>query len=82
MIKPPQPFQVELNGVKMTVQELDIPKFAAFRVVFSSSRLPIVVARSRDADKNVFWTSIPECRQKEAEGLGKLIEKYLKKRNA
>jgi hypothetical protein len=28
-------------------------------------------------DAPFFWTSIPEGRQKEAEGVGKLIEEYL-----
>lgn len=70
-------FELNLNSVSMQVQQLDIPGFKAFRVVFSSPRQPIVVARSWDADKQVFWTSIPEGRQKEAEGVGQLIEAYL-----
>lgn len=72
-----KPFKLELNGVVMDITELSIPKYKAFRVVFSSARQPIVVVRTKDADKNVFWTSIPEGRQKEAEGVGKLIEEYI-----
>lgn len=74
-----KPFKLELNGVVMEITELRIPKYTAFRVVFSSARQPIVVARTKDADKNIFWTSIPEGRQKEAEGVGRLIEEYINK---
>ena len=80
MIKPRETFELKLNGVAMQVHELDIPKYTAFRVVFSSKRPALVVARTKDADKNIFWTSIPEGRQKEAEGVGKLIEEYFKKK--
>jgi hypothetical protein len=75
------PFELQLNSVTMKVYELAIPKYTAFRVVFSSPRQPIVVAKTKDADKNIFWTSIPEGRQKEAEGIGKLIEEYFKQQN-
>ncbi len=71
------PFELQLNSVTMKVDELVIPKYTAFRVIFSSTRLPIVIARTKDAGKKNFWTSIPEGRQKEAEGIGKLIEEYI-----
>ena len=74
-------FILELNGVKMEVTELVIPNFTAFRIVFSSARVPLVVARTKDADKNIFWTSIPQGRQREAEGVGKLIDEYLENKN-
>ncbi|MEJ0106578.1 MAG: hypothetical protein WDO19_30310 [Bacteroidota bacterium] len=80
MIKPPETFELQLNGVVMQVQELDLPKYSAFRIIFSSKRAPLVVARTKDAGKNIFWTSIPEGRQKEAEGVGKLIEEYFQKK--
>ncbi len=73
-----KPFQLELNGVLMDITELSIPNYTAFRVVFSSARQPMVLARTKDAEKNVFWTSIPEGRQNEAEGVGKLIDEYFK----
>ena len=74
-------FELELNGVRMNVYELDLPKYKAFRIEFSSKRLPIIVARTKDASKNIFWTSIPEGRQQEAEGIGKLIEEYFTKKD-
>lgn len=74
-------FELELNGVTMKVQEIQIRKDNVYRIVFSSPRPPLVLARTKDAGKNIFWTSIPEGRQKEAEGMGKLIDEYLKKNN-
>ena len=79
MEKPVAPFTMELNGVKMDVVELNLPGYTAFKVDFSSSRKSIVVARTKNFTGSKFWTSIPEGRQKEAEGVGKLIEEYFKK---
>ncbi len=81
MIKPPEIFEIELNGITMKIEELDIPKYTAFRVVFSSKRKPLVVARTKDFVKDIFWTSIPEGRQSEAEGVGKLIENHFKQKD-
>ncbi len=74
-------FKLELNGVTMDIQELDLPKYTAFRVVFSSSRSPIVVSLYKDAEGNRLWTSIPEGRKKEAAGLGKLIDEYFENKD-
>ncbi len=62
----------------MDILELNLPGYTAFRVSFSSKRKPIVVARVKKESGLNFWTSIPEGRQKEAEGVGKLINEYLK----
>jgi hypothetical protein len=70
-------FQFEHSGVTLTVEKLNVPKQMVFRVSFSSKRASIVIARAVNADNTVFWTSIPEGRQPEAEGVGKLIEEYL-----
>jgi hypothetical protein len=72
-----QTFSFESHNVTLTCERLDLPKYVAFRVSFSSEREPIVVARAKGMDRPFFWTSIPEGRQKEAEGVGKLIEDYL-----
>ncbi len=74
-------FELELNGVSMQVQEMDLPKHTAFRVVFSSKRPPIVMARYKDDAGNKLWTSVPEGRKKEAAGVGKLIDQYFEKKN-
>ena len=70
-------FQIESHGVTLTIERLKLAGDVAFRVVFSSGRPAIVIARAIDFDSRKFWTSIPEGRQKEAEGVGLLIEKYL-----
>lgn len=75
-----RPFELQLNSVTMKVYELDISRFSAYRIIFSSPRPQIIVAKAKNADKQNFWTSIPEGRQKEAEALGKLIEDYLSKK--
>jgi len=80
MLTTPEKFEMKLNGVTMSVQELDLPGNTAFKVVFSSNRKPIIVTRTKDYHR-VFWTSVPEGRQKEAEGVGALIEEYFKKQN-
>ncbi len=78
MGKPDEIIELELNGVKIIAQQLNLPGYTAFRVSFDSPRPSIVVARANDFNAARFWTSIPEGRQKEAEGVGALIEKYIK----
>jgi len=70
-------FILDYNGVTMDVHRLNLPGYIAFSVHFSSKRKPIVVARTENEFKK-FWTSVPEGRQKEAEGVGGLIEDYFK----
>ena len=70
-------FSFESHGVTLSCMRLNLPKYVAFKVWFSSKRQPLVVARAKGMDAPFFWTSIPEGRQKEAEGVGKLIEEYL-----
>ncbi len=72
-----QQFSFQSHNVTLNCERLSLPGYVAFKVEFSSSREPIVVARAKGMDKPFFWTSIPEGRQKEAEGIGKLIEEYL-----
>ncbi len=71
-------FTFESYGVELTCEKLNLPRVVAYRVVFSSKREPIVITSAKHADGAKFWTSIPEGRQKEAEGVGKLIDEYLK----
>ncbi len=73
-------FSIDAYGVIITCQRLDIPKHVAYYVKFSSARKPITVARAKFVDSNVRWTSIPEGRQKEAEGIGKMIDQYLSRK--
>lgn len=64
----------------MTVQELPLADIQTYHIEFSSKRKPIVIARAMKHNGKFFWTSIPEGRQKEAEGVGKLIDDYNKKK--
>ena len=70
-------FSFEAFGVTIHCQKLDISKDVVYHVAFSSNRKPIVIARARFEDSKARWTSVPEGRQKEAEGIGALIEQYL-----
>lgn len=70
-------FSFESHGVTISCQRLDVPNYVVFQVEFSSARKPLVIARAAGMNVPFFWTSIPEGRQKEAEGVGKLIEEYL-----
>ena len=70
-------FSFEAHGVTITCQRLPIPKQVVYYVSFSSSREPITIARAKFVDSDARWTSIPEGRQKEAEGVGALIDQYV-----
>ena len=70
-------FYFEAHGVTLTCMRLNLPTYVAFKVWFSSKRKSITIARAKGMNAPFFWTSIPEGRQKEAEGVGKLIEEYL-----
>jgi hypothetical protein len=70
-------FEIIHNGVTMEVQRLDLPGHIAFKIIFSGVRKSIIIARTENESRK-FWTSIPEGRQKEAEGVGALIEDYFK----
>lgn len=72
-----QHFSITVGKVTLDCTRLMLPMYVAFRVTFSSNREPIVIARAKGRDAPFFWTSIPEGRQKEAEGVGTLIEDYL-----
>ena len=74
-------FSIESHGVLIDCQRLDIPNYVAFRIEFSSKRNPLIIVRAAGMNVPFFWTSIPEGRQREAEGVGKLIEEYLANKN-
>ena len=74
-------FSFDAYGVLITCHRLDIPKQVAYYVKFSSPRKPITIARAKFVDSKVRWTSIPEGRQKEAEGIGALIDQYLSRKD-
>ena len=73
-------FSFEAHGVIISCQRVPVAKHAVYYVCFSSARQPITIARAKFVDSDARWTSIPEGRQNEAEGVGKLIDDYLEKR--
>lgn len=78
---PDQPFTITYGNTTLTVQPVSMPDRFAFHVTFSSNRKPILVVRAKDFNGSRFWTSMPEGRQKEAEGVGAMIEEYIQQLN-
>ena len=76
--EPFPPFDLVLNSVTMHVNEFQLQGKTVYRIEFSSIRLPIIITRAEAPGGKKFWTSIPEGRQREAEGIGPLIEEYIK----
>ncbi|MBZ4187656.1 hypothetical protein [Niabella beijingensis] len=74
-------FSFVAHGVTLKCERMNLPRVIAFNIVFSSSRKPIVITKAKNAEKKEFWTSVPEGRQQEAEGVGRLIEEYLTNRD-
>lgn len=81
MFRPIDPFEIKVKTTTIKVREVDIPGYRAFQAMFSSKREPLTIVRAKNRKGNNFWTTIPEneARQKEAEGLGSLVEDYLDK---
>lgn len=73
-------FSFETHGVVITCQRIEIGKNVAYHVSFSSQRQPIIITKAKFVDSDDEWTSIPEGRQKEAQGVGQLINDYLSKK--
>lgn len=72
-------FQISYGNVVMHFERVPVGSTETYRIVFNTSRLPLVITRARAEDGSWFWTSIPEGRQPEAEGIGKLLEEHVKK---
>ena len=72
-------FSFESHNVTISVNKLNIPGSITLSITFSSNRRPIIITLAEDANKNKFWTTIPDGlkRQKEAKGVAILIEEYL-----
>lgn len=75
---PGKPFEIKYGSTTVYINPVELPDRLALHASFSSSRKPIVVIRAHRSNGDRFWTSVPEGRQSEAEGIGKLIEDYLK----
>jgi hypothetical protein len=75
---PTKPFEIKYKTTSINFTPVDMPGRIAFQANFSSSRKPLLVLRAKDYNGDWFWTSMPEGRQREAEGVGELIEQYIK----
>ena len=75
---PTEPFEIKYLNTTLYIKPVEMPGRYAFHVSFSSSRKPILVVRATDFNGDKFWTSMPEGRQNEAEGVGALIEQHIK----
>ena len=73
-------FSFEAFGVIIMCQRIEIGRSITYHVAFSSKRKPIIITRAKFADSADTWTSVPEGRQKEAQGIGELIDQYLSKK--
>jgi hypothetical protein len=70
-------FEITYGSTTIAVERFSIGKTIAYKAVFSSKRQPLIITKANNFELSKFWTSIPEGRQQEAEGLGELIEDYL-----
>lgn len=75
---PTEPFEITYKTTSLHITPMDMPGRYAFHIAFSSSRKPLLIVRATDFNGDKFWTSMPEGRQTEAEGVGALIEQYIK----
>ena len=73
MIDLKSPFTIEQGILKLNVQPHKTGDATVFVIQFSDRRQPLVITRARGENKPVFWTSIPEGRQEEAEKIGPMI---------
>ena len=71
-------FQIEVNELTLQVTGDVINTSEVFRIGFSDKRPALVVTEAL-ANGRLFWTSVPQGRQKEAAFFGLRIEEYLKK---
>jgi len=69
-------FDLEFGIATIRVEEIRIPGQTFFRVSFSNEIPDLTLLRATNAKDEKFWTSIPEGRQKLAEEIGPMIEKY------
>ena len=74
---PTEPFTIKYGETLLKIHPMEeLQGRIGFTVYFSSKRKPIRVIRATDANGVRFWTSLPQGRQTEAEGVGKILEEY------
>lgn len=48
-----------------------------YKVIFTNGNSPLVITKAVRNSASYFWTSVPEGRQRQAEEIGRIIEKHL-----
>ena len=71
---PTEPFEIKYGDTSLFVKPVVMPIRVAFQISFSGTRKPLLVVRAVDFNGDRFWTSMPEGRQREADGIVVLIE--------
>jgi hypothetical protein len=71
------PFQIDFNGLSLTVTEHEISDERVFHIAFSGVKKDLTIAVGISGGKKV-WMSVPQGRQSEAEQIGKLIAGYIR----
>lgn len=71
-------FEIDIQGLILTVTSHIINGDEIFRIVFSDNRPPLIITEAIAGSKP-FWTSVPQGRQKEAEFFGAQIAEHFKK---
>ncbi len=71
-------FTVNYKEQQFNIQPHKADGATVFIVKFQDATTPLVVTRANGEKNLVFWTSIPEGRQKEAEMIGPMIAEHYK----
>jgi len=70
-------FELQIENMTVPVEAIRTGGRVLYIVKFETG-IPLVVHRAQKFEGAMFWTSIPEGRQTEAEKIGALIDNYLK----
>ncbi|MEO7049256.1 MAG: hypothetical protein ABI091_28390 [Ferruginibacter sp.] len=70
-------FVINYNNEELKVYRKLIANQSVYIVFFTDGKKPLFLNRAMAPDYSMFWTSVPEGRQAEAEEIGPLIEEQL-----
>lgn len=73
-------FTVVMDGMDLKISEHEISNSRIFYVLFPDNRKPLSITKALPDSKRMFWTSVPQGRQVEAEKVGLLIDQYFTKK--
>lgn len=76
MIDQYSPFSIQVGQLSLHVRPRKVGGAMVFVVHFPDQRQPLALTKATGENRPVFWTSIPEGRQKEAEEIGPFITAY------